>query len=119
MNRREAIGSLLALGTTAAGFAATAQGPKPKKTPVLGVLSALPIASPERWESSPFWVPLRKLGWVEGQNLRVERASAQGDVQRLPAMAQALVGKGVDAIFAPGNESAIAAARATTTIPIV
>jgi putative tryptophan/tyrosine transport system substrate-binding protein len=119
MNRREAIGSLLALATAAANLAAAAQGSMAKKIPVLGVLSALPIASPERWESSPFWVPLRKLGWVEGRNLKVERASAEGDVERLPAMAQTLVSKGVDAIFAPGNESAIAAARATTTIPIV
>ncbi len=119
MNRREAVEGLLALSVVATPFATRAQNPKPLKSPVLGLLSALPIATPEQWEQSPFWVPLRKLGWIEGQNLRVERASAEGDVQRLPEMAQALVRKGVDLIFAPGNESAIAAAHATKTIPIV
>ena len=118
MNRREAIEKLLALGA-ATPFTALAQNSKLRKTPLLGVLSGLPIVAPEKWEQSPFWVPLRKFGWIEGQNLRVERASAEGDVQRLPELAQSLVRKGVDAIFAAGNEPAIAAARATKTIPVV
>jgi putative ABC transport system substrate-binding protein len=118
VNRREAIEKLLALGA-ATPFTALPQNSKLRKTPLLGVLSALPIVAPEKWEQSPFWVPLRKLGWIEGQNLRVERASAEGEVQRLPELAQGLVRKGVDAIFAPGNEGAIAAAQATRTIPIV
>lgn len=120
MNRRDAIKGLLTLGSIGSPWKSQAQSPGiADKTLTLGVLSALPILSADKWADSPFWAPLRKLGWIEGRNLRVERASAEGDAQRLPDLARALVSKGVDVIFAPGNESAIAAARATKTIPIV
>jgi putative ABC transport system substrate-binding protein len=120
MNRRDAIKGLLTLGAIGSPWKSGAQDPKVSdKTLTLGVLSALPILSADKWAASPFWAPLRKLGWIEGQNLRVERASAEGEAQRLPDLARVLVSKGVDVLFAPGNESAIAAAQATKTIPIV
>ena len=116
MNRRKVLEAMLALGAVGPLSAKAQTG---AKSPVLGVLSSLPIVAPEQWARSPFWRPLRKLGWIEGQTLNVERASGEGDVQRLMSLAQELVRKQVDAIFAPGNESALAAARATTTIPII
>lgn len=120
MNRREAINVLLAMGSMASSSTVRAQIPiSPKPVPTLGVLSPLPIVSPDKWKESPFWPPLRALGWIEGENMKVERASAEGDVQRLPQLAESLVQKKVDVIFATGNESAIAASRATQTIPVV
>ena len=119
MNRREALSALIVVGASTGVPAIQAQSPKPIRTPILGVLSAFPIVSPEKWATSPFWTPLRSFGWIEGENLRVERASSYPSDDQLPALAEELVRKKVDVIFAASNESAVAAAHATKTIPIV
>ena len=63
---------------------------------------------------------LRRLGYVQGQNLALEIRSAQGEIERLPNLAAELVLAGVDVIIAGGTEASVRAARqATTTIPIV
>jgi putative ABC transport system substrate-binding protein len=58
------------------------------------------------------------LGWKVGENVSIEIASAEGREDRLPALAAELVEKKVDVIWAAGPEAAVAAARATQTIPI-
>ena len=63
---------------------------------------------------------LRKLGYVPGQNLVLEIRSAEGRLERLPALAADLVRAGVDVIIAGGTEASVRATRqATSTIPIV
>src|SRR6266508_5340550 len=62
---------------------------------------------------------LRDLGWTEGQNIAVEYRWAEGRFDRLPALAEELVGLKVDVIVAPTSIYAGAAKRATSTIPIV
>jgi hypothetical protein len=62
---------------------------------------------------------LRELGYVEGQNLFIERRYAEGKEERLPQLASELVKYGVDVIFAIGPPQALAAAKATDKIPIV
>jgi len=61
----------------------------------------------------------RKLGWVEGQNLFVERRYTGGRPELLPELAAELVRLKVDLIFASATPAALAAKQATTTIPIV
>ena len=68
--------------------------------------------------------PIRKgldqLGYVEGTNLTFEWRSAEGEPERLPALAAGLVARKVDVIYVPGGTPAVRAARAaTSTIPIV
>jgi len=65
------------------------------------------------------WGPLRELGYVEGKNLSIERKYAEGNFDRVPAMARELVQSRVDVIFPVGTVAAQAAKAATTTIPIV
>ena len=61
---------------------------------------------------------LRELGYIDGQNLVIERRFAEGKIDRLPALARDLVQLRVDVIVAVSQ--AIPAARdATPTIPIV
>jgi putative ABC transport system substrate-binding protein len=62
---------------------------------------------------------LRHLGYVEGKNLAVEYRWAEGDPDRVKAIAAEFVGLKLDAIVVHGTPGAIAASRATSTIPIV
>jgi putative ABC transport system substrate-binding protein len=62
---------------------------------------------------------LRDLGWIEGRNLLVEWRWADGKVERLSGFAAELTKLNVDLIVAPQSDSALAAKRATRTIPIV
>jgi len=62
---------------------------------------------------------LRELGYVEGQNLTIEWRWAEHRYERLPELAADLVRLGVDAIFTPSDQAAVAAKQATRAIPIV
>jgi putative ABC transport system substrate-binding protein len=62
---------------------------------------------------------LRRLGHVEGQNLVVERYSAEGHPERLPQLAGEVVGRNPDLIFAAGDPVVAAFVAATHSIPIV
>jgi putative ABC transport system substrate-binding protein len=62
---------------------------------------------------------LRDLGYVEGRNLVIEHRSAEGEPERLPALAAELVALKVDVIVAPSTLAALAAKQATRTVPIV
>ena len=69
--------------------------------------------------SLEFWARLQELGWVQGKNLIVETRSAEGRIDRLPALMTDVVAKKVDVIVTRGTPAAIAAKNATTEIPIV
>ena len=62
---------------------------------------------------------LRDLGYVEGQNIVIERRFSKGKRARLPALADELVRLRVDVLFALSTRRALAAKNATRTIPIV
>jgi len=62
---------------------------------------------------------LHDLGYVEGQNIRVEIHSATDDALRLPELAAVLVRNNVDVIVPFGTNAALAAKHATSEIPIV
>ncbi|MGL3108074.1 ABC transporter substrate-binding protein [Bradyrhizobium sp. BR 1432] len=63
---------------------------------------------------------LAELGYVEGRNIRLEFRNAAGNVDALPALAQELVREGdIDVIVAISTPAALAAHKATQTIPIV
>jgi putative ABC transport system substrate-binding protein len=74
-------------------------------------------------ESSPFFDALRQglreRGWVEGQNIAFEDRTAVGHYSRLPEVAAELVRLKVDVIVTSGTTAALAARKATGTIPIV
>jgi putative ABC transport system substrate-binding protein len=62
---------------------------------------------------------LRESGYIEGRNLVIESRSAEGRNERLDALADDLVRRKVDVIVTINTPAALAAKRATTTIPIV
>ena len=61
---------------------------------------------------------LRELGWEEGKNLAVEERFADGELSRVPALAEELVRRNVDLIIAASSSSTRAAMTATKTKPI-
>jgi putative tryptophan/tyrosine transport system substrate-binding protein len=66
-----------------------------------------------------FWERLRELGWVEGQNLVIEARWADGRLERLPALMSDVVERKVDVLVTWSTTAAVAAKKATSTIPIV
>ena len=62
---------------------------------------------------------MRDFGWIEGQNIEYRMSFADGDMQRLDALAADLVAQKVDVIVVGGSVDARAAQRSTTSIPIV
>jgi len=106
------------LTAAALTVAPLARAQPPERLPALGLLFPNPTTSADAdaREYIPRW--LKALGWVEGRNIRLEFASAEGREERLPALADSLVAKGVDAIWVAGTEAALAAARTTESIPI-
>jgi putative tryptophan/tyrosine transport system substrate-binding protein len=68
----------------------------------------------------PQWLrEFRKLGYVEGKNITFEYRFADNELDRLPALAEELVGLKVDVIVTRGTPETLALKKATKTIPIV
>src|SRR5260370_15939491 len=62
---------------------------------------------------------LAKRGFIDGKNIRVDMRLAEGKLDRLPGLAEAVVREGATVILAYGEEAGRAAQVATKTIPIV
>jgi ABC-type uncharacterized transport system substrate-binding protein len=117
MDRREFIAGI-AGGLLAVPVAVEAQ--QTGKVYRLGTLNLGAPPAPTMYDSRRDLVAvLRDLGYVEGQNLKVERRRAGGRVERLPALAAELVGHAPDVLFAAGSAAVRAAQEATRVIPIV
>jgi ABC-type uncharacterized transport system substrate-binding protein len=106
---------LLALGALLAPGVADAQ---PTHVHRIGRLSTGSRLS-EQPIVEPFLQGLRDFGYVEGHNLVIEQRYAEGQVERLPALAAELVQLQVEVLVARGDAAVRAAQHATHTIPIV
>jgi len=111
--RREFV-TLLGVAT-AWPLAARAQ--QARRTPKIGFLS--PAMAGFTPNSAAFLNALRELGWIERQNIAIERRYAENRLERLPGLAAELVQLNVDVIVATGTLGPLAAMRATSAIPIV
>src|SRR6202790_3108906 len=113
MRRREFIG-LLGGAAAVRPLAAYAQQPT---MPTIGALVIGNINPEQFWRE--FRQGLRDLGYVEGQNIRFEFRSAEGQINRLPELAAELVRLKVDIIVTWFTPTTQAAKQATREIPIV
>jgi putative tryptophan/tyrosine transport system substrate-binding protein len=87
--------------------------------PVVGFLNSRSLRSDSRLVTA-FHQGLGETGYVQGQSVSIEYRWAEGQLDRLPALAADLVRQRVAVIVATGgNVSALAAKEATTTVPIV
>jgi ABC-type uncharacterized transport system substrate-binding protein len=115
MDRRSFI-STVAGALLAAPLGAEAQ--PAEKVYRVGFLGMFPVSYPSPgWDA--FVQGLREAGYVEGQNLNIERRFAEGKAERLPSLAADLVRLGVSLIITTGVPASLAARDATGTVPIV
>jgi len=111
MRRRKFIALISA--SVAWPFAAMAQ--QPGRTYRLGAL----LGNPRDSRNVPFFEQLRRLGFIEGQNLTVEDRAYAQHVDLIPQYAAELVKARVDVIVTSGDQTVRAIQQATKTIPIV
>jgi putative ABC transport system substrate-binding protein len=121
-NRESAIENLkwarmvtLVIALAISGAVATAQ--QPAKVPRIAFLAG-GSRSADSVLIDTFWQRMKELGYLEGKNIVAEYRFAEGALERLPKLAEELVGLNIDVIVAPGS-GAVAAKKATNTVPIV
>jgi putative ABC transport system substrate-binding protein len=115
LKRREFIGLL----GGAAAWPTWARGETREKEPVVGVLWHAANAEEERFPLSQFRLGLQDVGYVEGKNIVLENRFPAERPERFEALAAELVHINVDILFTVTRLAALAAQRATKTIPIV
>ena len=119
MRRREFLGIL----ASAASWPVAAQAQQPFRIKRLAIVhpaeTTRNMASDGSSRFAAFFKELSGLGYVEGQNLRVERYSGQGRTDRYPELAQQVISARPDVIFCTSLRLALNFKKATTTIPVV
>jgi ABC-type uncharacterized transport system substrate-binding protein len=98
--------------------AVIAQTQQPTKVSRIGFLSVTSLSTISA-RTEAFRQGLRELGYVEGKNIVIEWRSAEGKLDRVPALAAEVVRLKVDVIVTGGATDTRAAKEATNTIPIV
>jgi putative tryptophan/tyrosine transport system substrate-binding protein len=114
MRRREFI---LGLGGAAAAWPLAARAEVSTKRPPIAVLSA--ITKEDNGPLDVFVLGLKEFGYVDGLNIDIVYRFAEGRLDRLPALAAALVGLTPDIIVALVTPAAVATRALTKSIPIV
>jgi len=107
-----------ALTALFSALCASAQAQQPAKVFRIGFLDNSTAAGITVFLEA-FRRELSKLGWIEGKNITIEYRFAEQKLERLPELAADLVRLKVDLIVVTGAPPALAAKKATTTIPVV
>jgi putative tryptophan/tyrosine transport system substrate-binding protein len=108
----------LSVGAVLFALCVSAHAQQPVKIFRIGVLDNSTASSMAGlWET--FRQELSKLGWIEGKDFTFEGRFAEQKLERLPELAADLVRLKIDLMVVVGTPAALAAKRATTTIPIV
>src|SRR5712691_9037300 len=121
MKRREVI---TLLGGAAAAWPLTARAQQPATQRRIAIFHpAIPTTlltetgGGSAWRA--FFAELRRLGYLEGENLIIERYSAEGHHERYADLAREIVTRNPDVIVTGTNPVVIAFKTATSTIPVV
>jgi putative ABC transport system substrate-binding protein len=116
------IGLAVVLAVSLALAPLAAEGQQSEKMARVGILGIGPIPSPSELAKSvstnPFWLSMKQLGWIDGQNVLVARRYGESAAQ-LHASAAELVQLKVDVLVVPSCGLAKITQAETTTIPIV
>ncbi len=114
MKRRDLLG-LLGGAVVGWPFAAHAQQTRVPRIGFLGLVSAASHAP----RTAALRAGLRDLGYIEGRTIHIEFRWAEGNYERLAVLAEELIRLNVEVLVTHGAAGALAARKATATIPIV
>ena len=106
-----------ATGLLTATFGAVAQSGDGRMRRVALMIQGVVPSAPPR--PGPFLLTMQELGYIEHQNLVLVRRGAEGDIKRFPSLIRELIATAPEVIVAETTPGALAAKRATSTIPIV
>jgi ABC-type uncharacterized transport system substrate-binding protein len=124
LRRRPFLRRAVSLGLTAAlvqlvGCGDRSATPRPTaRLPRIGYLTSA-FRSPADPADAAFRAALAELGYRDGSTIRLDERYAEGQEERLPALAAELVALPVDVLVVAGPAATVAARQATTSIPIV
>jgi putative ABC transport system substrate-binding protein len=117
MQRRQFLAQFLAFTGTVAAWPQVARAQQ-SSVPVVGFLNAA-IADNYVKFAAEFRRGLSEMGFVEGKNVVIEYRWAEGNYERLPELAADLINRRVTVIAATSTPAALAAKKATSTVPLV
>src|SRR5260370_30946116 len=117
MQRREFIALFGGVTAASAAWPLAAGAQTPPKSPRVGYI-ARASATGTGHTVGAFRQGLRELGYVEGQTIALEVRWAEGRSERIPELVAELVGLKMDVLVAGSSLAALAANKATRTIPI-
>ena len=117
MRRRDFIGGVLSSATVSPLPAlAQQQGGRVR---LIGALTGIADDSETKARYAAFRQELQRLGWIDGQNVRIDARFGEGDASRIRKQAAELVALSPDVILTTGGQATELALQATRTIPIV
>ncbi len=118
-SRNDSVERRTFIGVLAAGTFASVAGVARAQLASARRIGVLTAGAVPRTTPAAFRDELRERGWVEGQNLVIERRGGDGNSDRVPALAAELAQMKLDVIVSFGAVAGVAIKNATTTIPIV
>jgi putative ABC transport system substrate-binding protein len=117
MRRREFI---TLVGSVAASQPFAARAQQAEKMRRIGILMLFAQADHQAHaDYAAFTTELQRVGWTEGQNIRIDQRWANGDVSRLQVLATELVDLKSDLVVVQGSAALAALQHATRTLPII
>jgi putative tryptophan/tyrosine transport system substrate-binding protein len=120
MRRREFISLLGGAAASSVSWPLAARAQQPGRTPLIGTLMNTAAGEAiSRAHDAAFEEALRKLGWTEGSNLRIERRWRDGQAEQALTYAAELVRLAPNAILCSSTTNLIALMKVTQTIPVV
>jgi putative ABC transport system substrate-binding protein len=118
MQRREFIALFGGAAAASAAWPLAADAQTPPKIPRIGYIAASNATSTQNTVGA-FRQGLKELGYVEGQTIVVDVRYGEGRSERIPELVTGLVDLKMDVLVAGNSVAALAAKKATGTIPIV
>jgi putative ABC transport system substrate-binding protein len=121
---RRAFTAMLAYGVLGAPATARAQPAKKTSPRIAFIFSNTPLADiegpqPKSPYARAFLEGMRELGWVDGQNITIERRTADGKLERYVTLTRELMGSSLDLIVVSGTGGVFKVKEVSDTIPIV
>ena len=117
MRRRDFITGVLA-SAAVLPLPALAQQ-QPGRMPLIGALTGIGDDSETKARFAAFRQELQRLGWIDGQNMRIDLRFGEGDAAQIGKQAAELVALSPDVILSSGGQSTQLLLQTTRTIPIV